>query len=151
MGLNKHNTQNTDPDENEMQNEIRKKKELSSPIRRKSSKIGQLITASNMGAKMTISKNLLKTDKVDPNTQDKIPLLSREKTMQSQNQSRMGMGGGGGHSKEVFNLFSDTKKDLEKMLQRSNDYVAETHRVNRGLINDDVQKQLKALEKTVSQ
>ena len=49
------------------------------------------------------------------------------------------MGGGGSlGSKEVFNLFSETKKELEKMLQRSNDYVAETHRVNRGLINDDV-------------
>jgi hypothetical protein len=59
---------------------MRKKKELSSPIRRKSSQIGQLITASNNGAKLTFSKNALNSGKIDPDMQDKIPLLSRQKT-----------------------------------------------------------------------
>jgi len=37
------------------------------------------------------------------------------------------------------------------MVQQCNDYVAESNRVNRDLINQDIARQLKALEATVNQ
>lgn len=54
-------------------------------------------------------------------------------------------GGVGLGSKEVFNLFTETKKELENMIAKANSYTAELMRNNRNLVNDEIEKKFGVL------